>query len=126
MRGWNEGISSSTWYPDRYRNDDPHLTWQALSVSQRRLDIHENPNLLQQNGNGDVAVKREDLAILQAEYVAAGRAHHLAGGRYRSRRDDEVAFMGAVERQLYQDVVAEEISLCMSGNADAYTSTVTP
>ena len=50
-------------------------------MSQRRLKIHEHSKLLQQNGNGDVAVKREDPAILQAEYVAARRAHHLADAR---------------------------------------------
>lgn len=86
VRESNGEISGSTWYPDRHRNDDRRLTWQAPSVSQRRLEVHEHSKLLQQNGNGDVAVKREDPAILQAEYVAARRAHHLAAATSKVER----------------------------------------
>jgi hypothetical protein len=50
------------------------------SVSERCLEIHENSKLLQQNRDGDVAVKREDLAILQVEYVAARSVNLLPVG----------------------------------------------
>src|SRR5712672_1037353 len=76
-------------------------------MSEGRLKIHENPELLQKNRHGHVAVKREDLAILYAEHVAARGVNLLPGGGNRTRRDHEVALVCPVERQLHKDMIAE-------------------
>src|SRR5580658_5581707 len=68
------------------------------SVSERRLEIHEDSQLLQKNRDSDVTVKREDFAILEVEYVAARSVYLLSGGGNRTRGDHHVALVCHVKR----------------------------
>jgi hypothetical protein len=61
---------------------------------QSGLEIHEHAQLFQKHRDADVAMERNDFAILQVEDVATGRLHPLSGRQDRARWNRKCAIQG--------------------------------